>query len=52
MNHFSINITKPTYRATWEGEIANYWFDESGALVSLSQNIKRTIKNISSKLFV
>jgi hypothetical protein len=39
----------PTDRQTWEGEIATYWFD-SGILVSLSKNIKRTVGNISGNV--
>ncbi|HTQ28537.1 MAG TPA: hypothetical protein VMI35_10430 [Puia sp.] len=42
-------MTKPTDRETFEGEIATYWFDE-GILVSLSNNIRRTVANISSNV--
>ena len=42
-----MNIQKPTDRETWEGEIATYWFDDNGILVSLSKSILRTVENIS-----
>lgn len=41
-----MNVTVPTDRPTWEGEIATYWFDE-GILVSLSKSPKRTVELIS-----
>ncbi|TMI86312.1 MAG: STAS/SEC14 domain-containing protein [Bacteroidetes bacterium] len=43
-------IEKPTDRQTWEGEIATYWFDDNGILVSLSKSILRTVENISSNV--
>ena len=43
-------IEKPTDRRTWEGEIATYWFDDNGILVSLSKSILRTVENISSNV--
>ena len=33
---------KPTYPAHFEGEIANYWF-EDGVLIADSKNVKRTV---------
>ena len=45
-----MNIQKPTDRQTWEGEIATYWFDDNGILVSLSKSILRTVENISSNV--
>ena len=45
-----MNIQKPTDRETWEGEIATYWFDDNGILVSLSKSILRTVENISSNV--
>jgi len=45
-----MNIQKPTDRETWEGEIASYWFDDNGILVSLSKSILRTVENISSNV--
>jgi hypothetical protein len=45
-----MNIQKPTDRETWEGEIATYWFDDNGLLVSLSKSILRTVENISSNV--
>ena len=43
-------IEKPTDRQTWEGEIATYWFDDNGILVSLSKSILRTVEIISSNV--
>ena len=45
-----MNIQKPTDRETWKGEIATYWFDDNGILVSLSKSILRTVENISSNV--
>jgi hypothetical protein len=45
-----MNIQKPTDRQTWEGEIATYWFDDNGILVSLSKSILRTVENISANV--
>src|SRR4029078_8060487 len=45
-----MNIQKPADRQTWEGEIATYWFDDNGILVSLSKSILRTVENISSNV--
>jgi len=45
-----MNIRKPTDRQTWEGEIATYWFDDNGILVSLSKSILRTVEIISSNV--
>ena len=45
-----MNIQKPTDRETWEGEIATYWFDDNGILVSLSKSVLRTVENISSNV--
>lgn len=42
-------VTPPTDRETFEGEIATYWFEE-GILVSLSKNVKRTVANITSNV--
>jgi hypothetical protein len=33
-----------------EGEIATYWFDDNGILVSLSKSVLRTVENISSNV--
>jgi hypothetical protein len=43
-------IEKPTDRQIWEGEIATYWFDADGILVSLSKSVLRTVENISSNV--
>jgi hypothetical protein len=45
-----MNIQKPTDRQTWEGEIATYWFDDNGILISLSKSILRTVENISANV--
>src|SRR6476661_1719723 len=39
-------MTRPTDRTIFEGEIADYWFDE-GILVSLSKSPRRTVENIA-----
>ncbi len=36
----------PTDRQVFEGEIATYWIDDDGILVSLSKNPMRTVANI------
>ena len=43
-------IEKPRDRQIWEGEIATYWFDDNGILVSLSKSVLRTVENISSNV--
>lgn len=45
-----MSIQKPTDRQTWEGEIATYWFDDNGILVSLSKSTMRTVETISSNV--
>lgn len=40
-----MKINKPTDRKVFEGEIADYWFDE-GILISLSKSPRRTVANI------
>src|SRR5262245_62194765 len=40
----------PTDRQTWESEIATYWFEDNGILVSLSKTVLRTVENISSNI--
>jgi hypothetical protein len=45
-----MNIQKPTDKQTWEGEIATYWFDDNGILISLSKSILRTVENISANV--
>ena len=44
-----MNISIPTDRPVFEGEIATYWFDE-GILISLSKSPKRTVENISGNV--
>ncbi len=40
----------PTDRQVFEGEIATYWMNDDGILVSLSKNPKRTIANITGNM--
>ncbi len=39
-----------TDRQIFEGEIATYWFNDDGILVSLSKSPKRTIENITGNI--
>jgi hypothetical protein len=39
----------PTDRQTWQGEIADYWF-EDGILISFSKSPRRTVENISANV--
>ncbi len=43
-----MQVTIPTDRPIYESEIATYWFDDAGFLVSLSKSVKRTVENISN----
>lgn len=43
-------MTPPTDRQIFEGEIATYWFDDDGILVSLSKSLKRTAANITGNI--
>jgi hypothetical protein len=45
-----VAISIPTDRQTWESEIATYWFEDNGVLVSLSKSVLRTVENISSNV--
>lgn len=45
-----MEIKLPTDRPVTEGEIATYWFDDNGILVSLSKSIKRTVENITGNV--
>ncbi len=45
-----MNPQIPTDRQTWEGDIAKYWFEDNGILVSLSKSVLRTVANISSNV--
>jgi hypothetical protein len=42
-------ISKPIDRPVYEGEIADYWFDD-GILISLSKNTRRTVASISANV--
>ena len=42
-------ITAPADQQTFEGEIATYWLD-SGILVSLSKNPRRTVENLTGNI--
>jgi hypothetical protein len=43
-------IDIPTDREIFEGEIAAYWLDDDGILVSLSKNPVRTVANITNNV--
>jgi hypothetical protein len=43
-------IKPPTDRQTFEGEIATYWIDDDGLLISLSKNPRRTVANITGNI--
>ena len=43
-------ITKPADRQIFEGEIATYWLDDDGILISLSKNPRRTVQNITNNV--
>lgn len=38
-------MTIPADRETFDGELASYWFDNDGILVSLSKSPRRTVVN-------
>ena len=40
----------PADRQIFEGEIATYWLDDDGILVSLSKSTKRTVANITANV--
>ncbi|WP_276135091.1 STAS/SEC14 domain-containing protein [Polluticoccus soli] len=42
--------TPPRDRQIYHGEIADYWFDNSGILISLSKAPKRTVENITANV--
>ena len=42
-------MIRPTDKRIWEGEIADYWFEE-GILISLSKSPRRTVENISGNV--
>lgn len=43
-------MIRPTDRQIFEGEIADYWMDDDGILVSLSKSPKRTVANITGNI--
>lgn len=43
-------IKIPNDRQIFEGEIANYWIDDDGILVSLSKSPTRTVANITDNV--
>lgn len=45
-----MKVNIPTDRQIFEGEIATYWFDDEGILVSLSKNPRRTVANIRANV--
>lgn len=42
--------TLPTDRPVFAGEIASYWLDDDGILISCSKPIKRTVANITANV--
>ena len=42
-------VTPPTGKEIYKGEIATYWFDD-GILISLSKTPKRTVENIKGNV--
>lgn len=45
-----MKVNIPTDRQIFESEIATYWFDDEGILVSLSKNPRRTVANIRANV--
>jgi len=43
-------MTPPEDREIFEGEIATYWFDDDGILISLSKSPRRTVANITANI--
>jgi hypothetical protein len=43
-------VAIPTDRPTYEGEIATYWFEDDGILVSLSKSTRRTVELIQGNV--
>jgi hypothetical protein len=43
-------IAIPTDRPVFEGEIATYWLEDDGILVSLSKNTPRTVETITNNV--
>ena len=43
-------IDIPTDRPHFESEIATYWVEDDGILVSLSKDVKRTVENIAANV--
>ena len=43
-------ITPPADHQIFEGEIATYWFNDDGILVSLSKSPRRTVANITENI--
>jgi hypothetical protein len=45
-----MQIEFPTDRKIFRGEIADYWLDDNGVLVSVSKSPKRTVANIKGNI--
>ena len=43
-------MTPPADRQIYEGEIATYWLDDDGILISLSKSPRRTVDNITKNI--
>ena len=43
-------MTPPADKEIFKGEIADYWLEDNGILVSLSKSVRRTVANISGNV--
>src|SRR3954471_10514788 len=43
-------MIRPTDRPIFEGEIADYWLEDDGILVSVSKSPKRTVANLTKNI--
>ena len=43
-------IPIPTDRPVFDGDIATYWLEDDGILISRSKSIKRTVANITANV--
>jgi len=43
-------MTPPKDKEIFEGEIATYWLDDDGILISLSKSLRRTVANIRANI--
>ena len=50
MNLHTMQVQFPTDRQIYHGEIADYWVEDDGILVSASKSPKRTVENIKDNI--